>query len=366
MLHTIFGKQQPQAHVLMPVYNGENYILQALKSIAQQYYPNIKVFIVDDGSTDNTVNQIELFLKDNPAFRSKINLVRIKHAGETGARETLYDLSFKTDPKAFKFNLDADDQFIIPSFIGDVIERMMQTNANICLYNVAVKFEDESQRRNASVLFSDLKTSALVLDQIDQAQNHSINPMELDNILNFTSLGGTKVYGPRIRPAKPHDFPYPDFVYMATLLQVNKITAMPSFYEPVEYLRRADATTGRRTAENFIFHIPAQLERFFKTVLAHDRNNIRKIELAAWFVRRKLNQYSLLLDKIVNEGHIPTINVNTRSLFQREYMNLLNAINMDLQRQALFLSGNHLKFSKVTSAGVKQNGTYSHSFRKPK
>ncbi len=40
--------------VIMPVYNGERFIQEALDSIAGQGYPLIEIIVVDDGSTDST------------------------------------------------------------------------------------------------------------------------------------------------------------------------------------------------------------------------------------------------------------------------------------------------------------------------
>lgn len=47
--------------VFMPVYNGEKYIKQAIDSILNQSYTDFELLIIDDGSTDNTVNIISAY-----------------------------------------------------------------------------------------------------------------------------------------------------------------------------------------------------------------------------------------------------------------------------------------------------------------
>lgn len=50
--------------IIMPVYNNEKFILEAVDSIVKQTYADFELIIIDDASTDNTVNQIDSF-RDN-------------------------------------------------------------------------------------------------------------------------------------------------------------------------------------------------------------------------------------------------------------------------------------------------------------
>lgn len=53
----------PLVSVIVTVYNGENYLSQALESVIGQNYKNIEVIIVDDGSIDNTAELAKAYLK---------------------------------------------------------------------------------------------------------------------------------------------------------------------------------------------------------------------------------------------------------------------------------------------------------------
>lgn len=44
----------PKVSVIVPVYNGEEYMTPCLESILAQTYKNIEVIIINDGSTDNS------------------------------------------------------------------------------------------------------------------------------------------------------------------------------------------------------------------------------------------------------------------------------------------------------------------------
>jgi glycosyltransferase involved in cell wall biosynthesis len=49
--------------IIMPVYNGQRYIERALLSIVTQDYDNLELIVINDGSTDNTVEIAESILE---------------------------------------------------------------------------------------------------------------------------------------------------------------------------------------------------------------------------------------------------------------------------------------------------------------
>ena len=67
--------------VIIPVYNGENYIEKCLDSLINQSYNNLRIVVVDDGSTDKTqkilnnysskYKNIEVYHKENEKNISK-------------------------------------------------------------------------------------------------------------------------------------------------------------------------------------------------------------------------------------------------------------------------------------------------------
>ena len=79
-------------NVLISTYNGEKYIKDQIDSILGQTYPNIRIYVRDDGSSDNTCNilkeyekagKIVLFRGDNVKW-GKSFLTLLKKA-ETGS-----------------------------------------------------------------------------------------------------------------------------------------------------------------------------------------------------------------------------------------------------------------------------------------
>ena len=49
--------------VIIPVYNVENYLKEAIDSVISQTYKNLEILIVDDGSTDDSGKFVMNMLK---------------------------------------------------------------------------------------------------------------------------------------------------------------------------------------------------------------------------------------------------------------------------------------------------------------
>jgi glycosyltransferase involved in cell wall biosynthesis len=68
--------QNPLVSVVMPAYNAEKYIEQAVKSILKQSHSNIELLVADDASADGTKKKLDSFLSDTrvKAFHNQNNL----------------------------------------------------------------------------------------------------------------------------------------------------------------------------------------------------------------------------------------------------------------------------------------------------
>lgn len=75
--------QQPLVSIVIPVYNGSNYVSEAIQSALAQTYKNCEIIVVNDGSdddgrTDSIIrsfgNQVRYFTKDNGGVASALNL----------------------------------------------------------------------------------------------------------------------------------------------------------------------------------------------------------------------------------------------------------------------------------------------------
>lgn len=93
--------KQPLVSVIVPVYNGEKYLAEAIESIIKQNYQPLEIIIVDDGSTDKTAEIAR-------QFQEVAHYVYQKNSGPSTARNRGIKLA-KGELIAF---LDADDLWV--------------------------------------------------------------------------------------------------------------------------------------------------------------------------------------------------------------------------------------------------------------
>lgn len=125
-------QNNPLVSVIVPVYNVEQYLDECLNSIRQQTYENLEIIVVEDCSTDNSLN---IFIKHSEDPRVKI-IQHEKNSGLSAARNTGIDAA-KGDYIMF---VDSDD-IVQLSLIELCVKYAIVNDADLITYNFKA-FED--------------------------------------------------------------------------------------------------------------------------------------------------------------------------------------------------------------------------------
>ncbi|WP_336094495.1 glycosyltransferase family 2 protein [Leeuwenhoekiella sp. CH_XMU1409-2] len=101
----------PRFSIIIPVYNGEEYLKETLTSIQKQTYLNWECVVVDDGSRDSSVNIAELFALHDTRFK-----IFQRPASLPKGANSCRNFGFDQITGDFVNWFDADD-YMLPQFI---------------------------------------------------------------------------------------------------------------------------------------------------------------------------------------------------------------------------------------------------------
>jgi glycosyltransferase involved in cell wall biosynthesis/SAM-dependent methyltransferase len=116
---------RPKVSVIIPVYNGESFITNAVESVQNEGYDNWECILIDDGSTDGTL----AVLKTLEAEDERIKVLTQKNQGPGVARN--FGIENSTG-KYIRF-LDADDTFL-PGGFEKMVARAEELDGEAVIY----------------------------------------------------------------------------------------------------------------------------------------------------------------------------------------------------------------------------------------
>ena len=128
----------PLISVIMPVFNGENFLQDAVGSILGQTFTDFELIAIDDGSTDNSTALLESFRLND---RRVIIQRHTENQGVTAALNTGLALA----RGKYIARMDADDISLPVRFEKQVA--FMETHPEIDILGSAVRLMDERGRK---------------------------------------------------------------------------------------------------------------------------------------------------------------------------------------------------------------------------
>lgn len=103
----------PLVSVLLPVYNEGEYLVEAIESIINQTYQNLELIIIDDASTDNTLE----IIKKYAAINCTIKVLKMK---KNKGKATCLNWGLKRVQGKYVFEMDGDD-WVEPAALAELV-----------------------------------------------------------------------------------------------------------------------------------------------------------------------------------------------------------------------------------------------------
>ena len=119
--------------IIIPAYNVEEYLEKCLESIISQNFDKVEIIIVDDGSTDKSLQIAKEYQKKYP---EKTRVISQENKGQGGARNT----GIKNATGKYLLFVDSDD-YLNPHMIEKMINEAIRTHSEIvtCGYRIEYK-----------------------------------------------------------------------------------------------------------------------------------------------------------------------------------------------------------------------------------
>ncbi len=167
----------PTVSVIVPLHNARKYIKDCLNSIVGQSYEALEIIIIDDGSTDDSVDICNEFkIKD-----SRISLLSQANQGPGSARNT--GLAKAHGP--YVFFVDSDD-YIRKDTIQIAVDSLLKYDVDLVLFEAVNHFADTQEFKR---LAKKKASGTVILDNNKNNQifigNVAIHSKK-NNLTNFT------------------------------------------------------------------------------------------------------------------------------------------------------------------------------------
>lgn len=249
--------------IVLPIYNVENYLRQAIENIINQTYTNIEILLVNDGSTDNSLQIAKEYEKKD----SRIVILEKDNGGLSSARN--YGLKYATGQYIYFY--DPDD--IIDY---DLIEKCINRIGN--RYVDYVAFGHYMETEEGSILYkSELQNEEIVTTNTDQRF-----AFILDTLLKYEKMGWnawSKLYNREFLCKYNLFFPDNRKIFaedLAFMLQValNQSRVLLIEQTMYHYVRHDESIMGRAKQED-IFHkivlLALEFQNYAKTFKTNNR-----------------------------------------------------------------------------------------------
>lgn len=132
--------------IIVPVYNAEKYLAKCIESIINQTYSNLEIILINDGSTDNSLEICNIYSKQD----NRIKIIDKKNEGVSVAR----NLGIETSRGKWISFIDSDD-WVDKDMFEKMAMKAKNSNFDIVICNCYIN-KDGNEHKNSALSSEDL------------------------------------------------------------------------------------------------------------------------------------------------------------------------------------------------------------------
>lgn len=167
--------------IIMPIFNREKFIKKSIESVLNQTYKEIKLILVNDGSTDNT-EEICLYYKN---IDSRIKYLKIDNSGPSTARNKGLEL---VDTKYVMF-IDSDD-FYQNDMVENMVNDIKNNEVQCVVCNRIMKTEKNNKKIDINSMKMNQENKQEIIEYLQKMRlfNSVWNKIYLYNIIKNNNI----------------------------------------------------------------------------------------------------------------------------------------------------------------------------------
>ncbi len=257
----------PRISVVMPVWNGEKYVGEAIRSILRQTLQEFELIVVDDGSTDETGNIVQGFADERIRIISEGYNSGIPRARNKGASLAKAE---------YLANMDSDD-FSLPDRLERQV-RFLDANPSVGVVGTQMKIIDAESRPAGEYA---VPCSHAAIAWTLAYGRAMANPTVMMRSALIARTGGYST-----------DFPYAEDTELWTRL--IKITRFANLEDSLHLYRQHPISTyARKEHEALRFDAEAR-KRYVRSLIDHDDEAVP----IDWLIRSQSLRHGLTRDQM--------------------------------------------------------------------
>ena len=260
IIYLKFNNIDFKVSVIIPTYNRGNLIINSIKSVLNQTFRNLEVIVVDDGSTDNTEDEV------NKITDKRIKYIKLSsNRGGSNAR----NVGIKNATGQFISFQDSDDIFY-PNKIEKQIKNIINKNSifDFCkinvIYNSTYSYLIPNERQENSIIKGEIFNELISRGNFISTQSMIIRTKYMKNHLFDIEMPRLQDYDVILGMIPKVKISYTNEVLVDLHIQNNSVTHSPSKLKKAIYIllnKKYDFNKSQK--ESFLKYLKYLLKFYF-------------------------------------------------------------------------------------------------------